>query len=81
MHLASESYCALSELTKVRYKNVRFSTGLGKIQGKQGRIHGNAVADGWAGAVLRKPLEIQKCDGRTDGRTEGPTDRPTRVRD
>ena len=23
---------------------------------KQGRIHGNPVADGWAGAVMQKPL-------------------------
>ena len=38
--------------------------------GEQGRIHGNSVADGWAGAVMRNPLAIQKCDGRT----EGPTD-------
>ena len=37
---------------------------------KQGRIHGNTVADGWAGAVVRKPLGIQKCYG-----TDGPTDR------
>ena len=29
---------------------------------QQGRIHGNPVADGWAGAVMRKPLGIQKCD-------------------
>ena len=42
--------------------------------GKQGRIHGNPVADGWAGAVMRKPLEIQKCDGRT----YRPTDLATR---
>ena len=41
---------------------------------KQGRIHGNPVADGWAGAVMRKLLVIQKCDGRTDGRTDRPTD-------
>ena len=41
---------------------------------KQGRIHGNTVADGWAGAVMQEPIAIQKCDGRTDG----PTDRPTR---
>ena len=41
---------------------------------KQGRIHGNPVADGWAGAVMRKPLGIQKCYGRTDR----PTYRPTR---
>ena len=33
---------------------------------KQGRIYGNPVADGWAGAVMRKPLGIQKCDGPTD---------------
>ena len=33
---------------------------------KQGRIHGNPVADGWAGAVMRKPLVIQKCYLRTD---------------
>ena len=30
---------------------------------KQGRIHGNTVADGWAGAVVQKLLEIQKCYG------------------
>ena len=41
---------------------------------KQGRIHGNPVADGWAGAVMRKPLELQKCDGPTDIRTDIPTD-------
>ena len=44
------------------------------LKKKQGRIHGNPVADGWAGAVMRKPLGIQKCDGRTDL----PTYRPTR---
>ena len=32
----------------------------------QGRIHGKQVADSWAGAVMRKPLGIQKCYGRTD---------------
>ena len=37
---------------------------------KQGRIHGNPVADGWAGAVLQKTFGIQKCDGRTDGTTD-----------
>ena len=45
--------------------------------GKQGRIHSNPVADGWAGAVMRKPLGTQKCDGWTDGRTDQPTDLPT----
>ena len=42
---------------------------------KQGRIHGNPVADGWAGAVMRKPLAIQKCDRQTNGRTDRPTNR------
>ena len=40
---------------------ILFSTSPTSIQ-KQGRIHGNTVADGWAGAVVRKPLGIQKCD-------------------
>ena len=47
------------------------------FQLKQGRIHGNPVADGWAGAVMRKPLAIQKYFGRTDRQTDGPTDRRT----
>ena len=33
---------------------------------KQGRIHGNPVADSWAGAVMQKPHGIQKCDRWTD---------------
>ena len=41
---------------------------------KQGRKHGNSVADGWAGAVMQKPIAIQKCDGLTDRLTDGPTD-------
>ena len=41
---------------------------------KQGRIHGNPVADGWAGAVMLKPLGIQKGEGRMDL----PIDRRTR---
>ena len=45
-----------------------------KKEKKQGRIHGNPVADGWAGAVMRKPLAIQKCYGPTDRQTDGPTD-------
>ena len=44
---------------------------------KQGRIHGNPVADGWAGAVMQKPIAIQKCDGPTDRRTDGWTYWPT----
>ena len=35
-------------------------------QRQQGRVHGNPVADGWAEAVMRKLLGIQKCDGPTD---------------
>ena len=45
---------------------------------KQGRKHGNPVADGWGGAVMQKPFGIQKCDGPTDRRTDLPTYRPTR---
>ena len=37
---------------------------------KQGRIHGNPVADGWGGAVMLKLLGIQKCDGQTDIQTD-----------
>ena len=40
---------------------------------KQCQIHGSPVADGWAGAVVQKPLVIQK-----GYRTDGPTYRPTR---
>ena len=47
-------------------------------QPEQGRIHGNPVADGWAGAVMQKPLGNQKCDERIDGRMDLPTYRPTR---
>ena len=45
-----------------------------KVREKPGRIHGNAVADGGAGAVVRKPLGIQKCY-----RTDWPTDRRGKV--
>ena len=37
---------------------------------QQGRMNGNPVADGWAGAVMQKPLAIQKCYGRIDGPTD-----------
>ena len=47
-------------------------------QHEQGQIHGNPVADGWAGAVTRKSLGIQKCDGWTDRQTNLPTYQPTR---
>ena len=46
---------------------------------EQGRIHGNPVADGWAGAVMRKPLGIQKCDRPTDLPTYRPTDQHGKV--
>ena len=39
----------------------------------QGRIFGNSVADGWAGAVMQEPLTIQKFDRQTDRRTYQPT--------
>ena len=45
---------------------------------KQGRIHGNPVADGWARAVMQKLLGIKKCDGRTYRPTDQLTYRPTR---
>ena len=48
-------------------------------QVKQGRIHGNPVADGWAGAVMRKLLGIQKCDRPMDQPTDRQTDRQTKV--
>ena len=64
-------------------KFTHIQTGKVKKQKKQGRIDGNPVADGWAGAVMRKPLGIQKCDGRMDGRTDRPTRQgvESRVRD
>ena len=45
---------------------------------KQGRIYGNPVADGWAGAIMQKPLTILEIF-RTDQRTDGPTDRHGKV--
>ena len=46
---------------------------------KQGRIHGNPVADSWTGAVMRKLLAIQNV---TEGQMDKPTDRQSnRVRD
>ena len=54
-----------------------------ELQEKQGRIHGNPVADSWAGAVMRKPLGIQKCDLPTYRHTDQPTRQgvESRVRD
>ena len=48
-----------------------------KQKQKQGRIHGNPVADGWAGAVMQKPLANQKSDRPTDRPTDLPTYRPS----
>ena len=55
------------------YLNITLSS-LVTLLKKRGRIHDRTVADSWAGAVMQKPLAIQKCYGRRDG----PTDRPTR---
>ena len=41
---------------------------------KRGRIHGRTVADSWAGAAMREPPGIEKCDGPTDRPTYQPTD-------
>ena len=61
-------YILNSKIFSMYVRKVSFSL-------KQGWIHGNPVADGWAGAVMRKPLGIQKCDGPTDR----PTDRHGKV--
>ena len=45
---------------------------------KQGRINGNPVADGWAGAEVRNHSKFKNVKELTDGRTDGRTDRPTR---
>ena len=37
------------------------------IKKQQGQIHGNPVADSWAGALMQNPLGIQKCAGPIDG--------------
>ena len=50
-----------------------WSHNLGTSKLEQGWIHGNPVADRWAGAVLQKLVGIQIRDRRTDGRTDGPT--------
>ena len=51
-------------------------------RGKQGRIHGNTVADGLAGAVIQSPIAILEIFV-TDGRTDRPTRQgvESRVRD
>ena len=36
---------------------------------KQSRLHGNPVADIFAGAEMQKPLKIKKCDKLTNGPT------------
>ena len=43
------------------------------IYEKQGRIHGNPVADSWAGAVMQKPLGIKKSQLPTNLPTYQPT--------
>ena len=39
---------------------------------QQGRIHGNPVADGWAGAVMQNRSEFKNV-------TDRPSDRPTAI--
>ena len=56
----------------VHLYQTNFTTAEGK---EQGRIYGSPVADGWAGAVMRKLIGIQKCDRPTDR----PTDRNGKV--
>ena len=46
-----EVFCDVSDRTKKRNYHIN-----------QGQIHGNPVADSWAGAVMQKPHGIQKCD-------------------
>ena len=50
-----------------------------RIRSEQGRIQDNPVADGWARAVMRKLLGIQKCNGWTDGPTNQWTDQHGKV--
>ena len=45
-----------------------------KRKKKQGQLHNNPIPDGWAGAVVQKPLGIQKCYG-----TDRQTDRHSKV--
>ena len=52
---------------------------LHRLQFEEGWKHGNLVADGWAGAVMQKSLEIQKHDEWTNGTTYQPTDRHGKV--
>ena len=62
---------SFNSIFQMRHKSQTWGTSPSiKTHIKQGRIHSNPVADGWAGAVVRKPLGIQKCYGGTD--------RPTR---
>ena len=58
----------INNLTKLSNPHARRPCG--REREKQGWIHGNPVADGWAGAVMRKPIAIQKYFGRTDGPTD-----------
>ena len=65
---------------RIHFSNWTFLHQLQPPEGeiKQGRIHGNPVADGLAGAVMRKPLTIQKGYG-TNRRRDGRTDRHGKV--
>ena len=48
-----------------------------EAQKEQGRIHGNKVGDSFAGAVMQKPLAIQKYYKPIDRWMDGRTNRPT----
>ena len=58
--------CSLCNITTVLAVQVLVVVDAGKqIQQQQGQIHNKTVADGWAGAVMREPLAIQKYFGPT----------------
>ena len=68
-----------NSLCKIELKTLNFSLfskrfWLENIKYKQGRIHSKTVADGWAGAVIQKSLEIQKYLGQTYRPTDLRTD-------
>ena len=46
---------------------------------EQGRIHGNPVADGWAGAIMRKPLGFQQNVLQTYRPTNLPTNQHSKM--
>ena len=69
-HFNSEKKTELNELNELEYlktpsqmsllKHISKYLFIYRIWNEQGRIHGNPVADGWAGAVMRRPLGIKQ---------------------